>query len=101
FLSGAPAGLTRGRPEQFDRAICSLGKGAGQRRRATARIRARAVARAEGNGGPSGATIGAMTTLGIRPYLLHLLSALGVAVSLGASAHVVLTKRDTRAAIGW
>ena len=36
------------------------------------------------------------------PYLIpYLLSALDVAVSLLASGHVILSKRDTRAAIGW
>src|SRR4051794_11717298 len=42
-----------------------------------------------------------MTSLGTSPYLIHFLSALDVVISLVASAHVVLTKRDTRAAIGW
>jgi cardiolipin synthase len=42
-----------------------------------------------------------MTSLGTSPYLLHLVSGLSVGTSLVASAHVVLTKRDTRAAIGW
>ncbi|MHB1556865.1 MAG: phospholipase D-like domain-containing protein [Isosphaeraceae bacterium] len=36
------------------------------------------------------------------PYLIpYLLSALDVAISLLSSGHVVLSKRDTRAAIGW
>jgi cardiolipin synthase len=36
------------------------------------------------------------------PYLIpYLLSAVDVAVSLLASGHVILSKRDTRAAIGW
>ncbi len=35
------------------------------------------------------------------PFVAPVLSALSIAISLAASAHVLLKKRETRAAIGW